>query len=222
MKTNNTFYNNEIWKDIKGYEGYYQISSFGRVRGLDRYVKQGDRTIMLKSKILKPRYDSGKYLRVILTKNAIAKGFSIHRLVAQHFIPNPDNLPEVNHKDENKENNNVDNLEWCTSKYNTNYGTRTERASKTATGKIISDSTRKKLSEAMKRRKITDETRKKLSDSLSKPVYQYTLDMKLIKIWRNAQEPKRQGLPFDPTCINKCCRGLLKTYKKYIWRRNKL
>lgn len=87
MKTNDTFYNNEIWKDIKGYEGYYQISSFGRVRGLDRYVKQGDRTIMLKSKILKPRYDSGKYLRVILTKNAIAKGFSIHRLVAQHFIP---------------------------------------------------------------------------------------------------------------------------------------
>lgn len=222
MKTNDTFYNNEIWKDIKGYEGYYQISSFGRVRGLDRYVKQGDRTIMLKSKILKPRYDSGKYLRVILTKNAIAKGFSIHRLVAQHFIPNPDNLPEVNHKDEKKENNNVDNLEWCTSKYNTNYGTRTERASKTATGKTISDSTRKKLSEAMKRRKITDETRKKLSDSLSKPVYQYTLDMKLIKIWRNAQEPKRQGLPFDPTCINKCCRGLLKTYKKYIWRRNKL
>ena len=53
MKTNDTFYNNEIWKDIKGYEGYYQISSFGRVRGLDRYVKQGDRTIMLKSKILK-------------------------------------------------------------------------------------------------------------------------------------------------------------------------
>ena len=106
---------NEIWKDIEGYENY-QISSFGRVKS----VKFG------KEKILKPRIKKG-YLLVDLYKNGKRKMCSIHRLVAMTFLPNSQNLPQVNHIDENSLNNKVDNLEWCTSKYNINYGTRTQR-----------------------------------------------------------------------------------------------
>lgn len=211
--------NNEIWKDIKGYEGYYQVSNFGRVKSIERDIPHGNRIIHLHSKILKNRYDAGGYIRISLCKNGVQKSFALHRLVAEHFIPNPNNLPQINHKDENKENNNVDNLEWCTPKYNTNYGTRTERASNTAKGKIFTIDQRQKISQALKGHKTSEETKNKISKALSKPVYQYDLNYNLIKIWKNAQEPKQLGLPYDPTCINKCCRGQLKTYKKFLWKR---
>ena len=107
----------EIWKDIEGYDGMYQVSNLGRVKSF----KQG------KERIMKPVYDTYGYLQVGLSKNGKQKFCSIHRLVAQAFIPNPDNLPEINHKDENKENNSVENLEWCDKKYNNNYGTRNQR-----------------------------------------------------------------------------------------------
>ena len=97
----------EIWKDIKGYEGLYQVSNFGRVKS--------------STKILANRLSKRGYYIVTLYKNAKGVTKTVHRLVAQAFIPNPDNLPQVNHKDENKLNNRVDNLEWCTAKYNINY-----------------------------------------------------------------------------------------------------
>ena len=117
----------EEWRDIKDYEGLYQISNLGRVKSLNY-----NRT--KKEKILKPRNSQG-YLHVTLVKNSKCKGFTVHRLVAMHFIENPNNYPEVNHKDENKQNNKVENLEWCTDKYNKNYGTRTQRASESRKGK---------------------------------------------------------------------------------------
>lgn len=121
-------YLGEEWKDIKGYEGLYQVSNLGRVRSLSRYVKH--RTIyILKGKLLKQRTRGKGYLAVTLCKNSKLKHYYVHRLVAEAFIPNPNNLPQVNHKDENKSNNCVDNLEWCDDKYNTNYGTRNERHS---------------------------------------------------------------------------------------------
>lgn len=110
----------EYWKPIKGYEGLYMVSNWGRVKS----IKFG------KERILKPVTNSSGYLLVGLYKNNIEKKYSVHRLVAEAFIPNPYNLPQVNHRDENKLNNNVDNLEWCTNEYNINYGTRTERYSK--------------------------------------------------------------------------------------------
>jgi hypothetical protein len=113
----------EIWKDIEGYEGKYQVSSCGRVKSLN-YNKTG------REQILEPIKFSNGYLLVCLYKNGKGKYKLIHRLVAEAFIPNPKNLPYVNHKDENKENNRVDNLEWCEQKYNLNYGTRNERISK--------------------------------------------------------------------------------------------
>lgn len=120
----------EVWKDIAGYEGLYQVSNFGRVRSLERVVQHmHSGKLTLPSKLKEPSFD-GRYLFVVLSKDGKRKQFSIHRLVAETFIPNPDGLPCVNHKDENKTNNHVDNLEWCTYKYNTHYGTNIERARK--------------------------------------------------------------------------------------------
>lgn len=102
----------EIYKDIKGYEGVYKISSLGNVKSL----KFG------KEKIMSPRKSGNGHLKVTLFLNNKKENFLIHRLVATHFIPNPNNLPEVNHRDEDKTNNCVDNLEWCDRRYNTNYG----------------------------------------------------------------------------------------------------
>ena len=109
--------NNEIWKDIEGYDGMYQVSNQGRVKSF----KNG-KEIILSSGTTKKNY---KF--VILSKNDIRKNFQVHRLVAIAFIPNPQNLPMINHKDENPSNNNVTNLEWCDAKYNNIYGTRTQR-----------------------------------------------------------------------------------------------
>ena len=122
----------EEWRPIEGYEGLYEVSSYGRVRSLDRYVKTCYEAYKLhKGKILSPAKDKNGYLKVNLCCNGKHNTIRVHKLVAQAFIPNPDNLPEVNHKDEVKTNNNVDNLEWCDRSYNISYGTRTERQKKT-------------------------------------------------------------------------------------------
>lgn len=114
----------EIWKNIEGFEGIYQISNLGRVRSTHARRKLNDGYF-----ILKPLPQDG-YLAYTLYDNKHKKRrFLAHRLVALAFIPNPNNYPQVNHKDENKSNNCVDNLEWCTSYYNNNYGTAKIRAS---------------------------------------------------------------------------------------------
>ena len=113
----------EIWKDIEGYEGLYQVSNMGRVKSLGNNKTR-------KEKILKSSKNNRGYLCVNLYKDGLVKNYLIHRLVASAFIDNPNNLPQVNHKDENPKNNYVDNLEYCDSKYNMNYGTRTERVAK--------------------------------------------------------------------------------------------
>lgn len=124
----------EILKDIKGYEGIYQISNCGRLRSLRR--KRVDRNQVLKEKILKQSCLNGYYI-INLLKNSHRKCFYVHRLVATAFIPNPDNNPCVNHKDENKKNNNINNLEWCTHRYNSNYGTSKARAGEKHKKKVL-------------------------------------------------------------------------------------
>lgn len=105
----------EIWKDIIGFEGIYEISNLGRIRR----IKTG--------RILSTRRSDGWYITVTLYKDKKRYGKSLHRLVSEAFISNPDNLPEVNHRDEDKTNNMVDNLEFCDHKYNVNYGTIKDR-----------------------------------------------------------------------------------------------
>lgn len=101
----------EIFKDIDGYEGIYAVSNYGRVYNCKR-----------KRFLSTPKSRKKKYVDVVLTKNGIGKSFKVHRLVATAFIPNPNNYPIVNHKDEDPTNNMVDNLEWCTNRYNLDYG----------------------------------------------------------------------------------------------------
>ena len=131
---NVTDLSDEIWIDIKDFEGLYQVSSFGRVRSLDRYVKMFNRwgqqiLVFKKGVIIRPCLTRG-YKVVLLSDRSRQQKYypkRVNRLVAEAFIPNPNNLPQVNHKDENKLNNRVDNLEWCTVEYNNNYGTKNQR-----------------------------------------------------------------------------------------------
>lgn len=119
----------EIWNPISGYDGLYEVSNLGRVRSLDRYEKQ-------KSGVIRPR--KGRimillpkktgYLSVRLSKNGRVRDISVHRLVAEAFLPNPNNLPCINHKDLNRKNNCVDNLEWCSYEYNNKYDNAREKA----------------------------------------------------------------------------------------------
>lgn len=118
----------EIWKDIPGYEGFYQASTEGRVRSMDRIVNKWDGKKLAKGRVLTPSTNLRGYLFVELFKNGIGKMVTIHRIIAGTFIPNPDNLQQINHKDEDKTNNRASNLEWCDGVYNVRYGTNRERA----------------------------------------------------------------------------------------------
>lgn len=122
----------EIWKGVKGYEDLYEVSSFGRVRSLPRTCRKLEGREMndyiYQGKMLRPYRDKKGYLSVRLYRKRIAKDIKVHRLVAQTFIQNPDHLPQINHKDENKANNRADNLEWCTNLYNRNYGSNGDRS----------------------------------------------------------------------------------------------
>lgn len=147
----------ENYKDVKDFEGKYQVSNFGQILSLS-YGRTG------KPKLLKPQKTKDGYLRVGLSKNGKRKSFLVHRLVAETFIPNSNNLIEVNHKDEDKTNNRTDNLEWCDRKYNMNYGTCIERiVKKTTNGK------------------------------LSKTVLQFTKSGDFVREWISAKECGRNG-----------------------------
>lgn len=127
----------EIWKDIEGFEGLYQVSNWGRVYSLGgRTMGRMNNRYKNKPRIIKSYMRNG-YEHVLLKKEGKQFHYKIHRLVAIAFIPNPNNYPFVNHKDENKLNNNVENLEWCTAKYNLNYGTHNDRMKMTKSRKPI-------------------------------------------------------------------------------------
>ena len=131
----------EIWKSIENFEGLYQISNLGRVKSVDRVVhvldpksnREYDRHFP--ECIKATNLDNKGYVIVTLKKDGKNSRHRIHRLVAKAFIPNPENLPQINHKDENKENNYADNLEWCTNEYNSKYGTRLVRISDSSRGR---------------------------------------------------------------------------------------
>lgn len=191
----------EIWRDIAGYEGYYQVSNFGRVRSLDKMQNYNGSVRLHKGKILKPNNDGRGYLIVDLSKNNKSVTRTIHRLVAIAFLDNPNNLPQVNHKDEDKENNfvfvnkdgsvdlNKSNLEWCTVSYNVNYGNAA-------------------IERGLKQR--NDRNKSKLTAM-------YTLDGNLIDIYPSAREASRlTGIP--KTLIYKCCRGENKTAKGFVFK----
>lgn len=124
---------NEVWKDVVGYDGRYQVSNKGNVRSVARKDSIGRKC---GGRVLRPGYDKDGYRQVSLCKDGKPKTKKIHRLVTEIFIPNPNGFSEVNHKDEIKTNNYVENLEWCTRKYNVNYGTAIERVTQTQSKKV--------------------------------------------------------------------------------------
>lgn len=182
----------EIWKDIIGYEGLYQVSSEGRVKSLKRKVQHsicGMKTIS--ERILRPATDKNGYLTVDLYKDGKRKTYKVHRLVAQAFIPNPLGLPQCNHKDENPSSNYAENLEWVSAKENCNYGTRNERMAKSNLN----------------------------HPSMSKPVLQLTREGELVREWPSVMEAQRLG-GFKQGNISSCCsrRYGFKTHKGYVWK----
>ena len=118
----------EIWIDIEGYEGIYKVSNYGRVLSVERKDRSG---FLRNSKILTQEKTKRGYYRVRLSKDMETKKFSVHTLVGNAFVPNPNNFNLINHKDENPENNFYKNLEWCSHKYNLNYGNHNKKVAKT-------------------------------------------------------------------------------------------
>lgn len=178
----------EEWKQYKDFP--FEVSTLGRVRTMQRVVKYKDgREYNYSSKIIKQSI-TREYSYIAISLHSKTYNFRVHRLVAETFIPNPNNLPQVNHIDENKLNNRVENLEWCTAKYNLNYGTHTK--------KVVE--------------KLTN-------GPLAKKVAQYDLDGNLIKVWDSIREIKR-CLGYDNGTISKFCRNKVNCKHCYgfIWK----
>ena len=172
----------EVWVDVLGYNGRYQVSDWGNIRSLNwrnsGAVKQ-----------LSPVSDKDGYQIVCLSSEKFQKNVRLHRLIAEVFIPNPNKKPHINHKNEDKKNNRVDNLEWVTEIENNNHGTRNKRIAK------------------LKRNNTYN----------CKPVSQYTIEGEFLKTWPSLSEPKR-ALGYDDSHIARCCRGIKKTAYGYKWK----
>ena len=156
----------EIWKPVKDYEGYYEVSNLGRVRRLDRYDYGCGYARFYKGRILK-NLMSGKspYYHVQLCKDGSITNKNVHRLVAEAFIPNPDNLPCVNHKSEVKTDNIPENLEWCSQEYNANYGTKNARCIKTKIERGLMDPDGENLSSEDRKRLWTDKHKEEIKEN---------------------------------------------------------
>ena len=184
--------NNETWKDIKGYEGLYQVSNFGRIKSLlGTEMIHGKLIYKKRKKILSQTINAKKkpYLRIGLNKKGKRKCFLVHRLVAEAFIPNPENKPQVNHKDGDKANNYVDNLEWCTNLENKIHAVQNNLIAR-----------------------LYEEKNPHCTQ-----VKQYNLNGNLIKEWECIRTASKK-LNINETSISSCCRKRSKTAGGYIWR----
>ena len=201
----------EIWRDIKDYEGFYQVSNLGRIKSLDRVViNVNGKKSLYKGKVLSIHYDKNGYVKVCLNKNNKRRKFSVHRLVAEAFIPNPNNYPEVNHIDEVKTNNKVSNLEWCTSEYNKSYGTRAERSYQT---NLKNNSYNKNLEKARESNKAKGyEKQKEVIRNVhnsEKANKRKVICLTTNEIFDSMWEAERK-YGIYPNSISKCCKGTRK------------
>ena len=189
----------EKWVPIKGYEGYYEVSSEGNVRSVDRVIRyKNGHYQKFKSRTLKPKITMQGYEQVDLSKNNKVKQVKVHRLVAENFVSNPYGKPQINHIDGIKLNNNVRNLEWCTAEYNMNYGTAMQRAKETYASHYDRSAIAK-------------------NNAIKKKVIQYTLDGKYIKEWDSLTDIQNE-LGFCRSNISKCCEGKYKQANNFIWK----
>lgn len=198
----------EEWRDVVGYEGYYMVSNMGRVKSVERMRWSGINGggyVTVQERILKLCDKGQGYLSVNLYKDGKRKQYSVHRLVGQAFIPNPNNLPIINHKDENPKNNNVDNLEWCTQKYNINYGTHNKRMAEKLRGRKHSEEHNRKVAERLTNNPKT-----------SKAVFSVDKVTGEIKEFPSAHEAERQtGIAQSDIC--RCLKGRRKSIGGFYW-----
>lgn len=181
----------EVWKEVKGYEGLYQVSNFGRVKSLLRFnnyynaIYKEQKKRIQKERLLNIRKTPRGYLQVCLTANSLSNNKLVHRLVAEAFIPNPLNKPQVNHIDGNKENNKVSNLEWMTSQENNKHAHKIG------------------LNKSHNKRKVN----------------QYDLDWNYIKTWNSITDfLKETNLNLKNSGITSCCKGKQRTAYGYKWK----
>jgi len=180
----------EVFKDIDGYEGLYQVSNYGNVKS----VRGGY--------LLKKETTNKGYLRVNLWKDGKTKHFRVHRLVGIAFISNPNNLPQINHKDCDPSNNNVSNLEWCDNEYNQKYRINNKQIPKQKNSEQIPKQKKERICKPV----------------IGKIVYQYK-DGVLVHTFPSISEAVRNG--FDSIKISLCHRGIIKTYMGYQWSYDK-
>lgn len=178
-------YLTEEWRDIRGFAGLYQVSNFGRVRSLGRKVSRRYTSTIILKQYLQPN----GYLFVRISKDGKYTNKLVHRLVAEAYLPNPDNLPQVNHKDEDKTNNIVSNLEWVSAKRNSNYGTRNSRI-----GGLLTN-----------------------CESTSRRIAQYTKNMELVHVFPSAKEIQRT-LCYHNGNIIRVCKGQRPFAYGFIWK----
>lgn len=185
------------WKDIKGYEGQYQVSNVGgMVKSLERVVQFGKQQRTIKERILKQHIKGTcMYPQVNLTKKGKQHWVTVHRLVAEAWVPNPNNYKQINHKDEDVMNADASNLEWCNNSYNQNYGGHSKRLSKTLKERYANGSIEKK----------------------GRPVLQYTKEGVFVAKYKSLKEAGR-AVNRNSSNIAMVCNGVNKSAAGYVWQ----
>ena len=171
----------ETWEDIPGYVGIYKISNLGRAK----------RIRIMSEKLIKPWKCTTGYWQLGLHKNGVKKTYNLHRLLAVVFLQNPTCLKQVNHKDGDKMNCSLENLEWCTASQNSRHAYDVLKITPSCLGKFGKDSNK------------------------SKPIVQKTKDGEIVNRWWSGMDAVRAG--FKSACISRCCKGKNKTHKGYVW-----
>ena len=187
----------EVWKPIKDYEEFYEVSNYGRIRSKDRIKKVPfGRFGIQKGKVIKLQLNSRGYVRVVLSNQFGKKAFLVHRLVAAAFIENPDGLPVINHKDFNPLNNNADNLEWTTPLGNTRYSLDRGRFKRTP--------------------EWISKLKSSLDAKMGKPVIGTNINTGEIIFFNALNDCKKMG--FQPSCVSNCCNGIRHHHLGFTWR----
>ena len=187
----------EVWKPIKDYEEFYEVSNYGRIRSKDRIKKVPfGRSGIQKGKVIKLQLNSRGYVRVVLSNQFGKKAFLVHRLVAAAFIENPNGLPVINHKDFNPLNNNADNLEWTTPLGNTRYSLDRGRFKRTP--------------------EWISKLKSSLDAKMGKPVIGTNINTGEIIFFNALNDCKKMG--FQPSCVSNCCNGIRHHHLGFTWR----
>lgn len=220
----------EIWRNIEGYEGLYQISNIGRVKSLKKVIVYSDgRKRNYEEKIIKGIIGDKGYMRVGLFKSGKQKIHFVHRLVAMAFIPNPENKPCIDHINTIKTKNEVWNLRWVTPSENNNNELTRKHKSEANKGKHLSEEHKKKISEANKGKTHNEETRKKMSEAkkgrthseehirkVSEAQWKKVICIETGQVFDSIKEAG-EVLNVNKDSISKCCRGVGKTAGGYHW-----